>query len=774
MVLHSSHRRAGRSSRLSLRLLMLCWAAALGIASARPHGSGAQAAITPISAAAYRSDPAAPEEVEPLAGSWEPIADGLRAAGAIEDLVVAPDGDRYANARLMYLDGDYRSGLFRWHAGAWSQLAAYTRTDSINAMAWGHDSLYVAGTFTEMGGVPADRLARWDGQQWSAVGSGFAPQGNNTPTVYDLAFDQGILYVGGVFSSFDGVAANGLARWDGAAASALGSFSRVDQVAANGGNVYVVEMSRTLRAWNGTEWSKLAAGWQEWVVGTLLAGNGQVFASDGEDVYRWTGSEWTHLYSGERLRGTIGHLAMLGGTLYAGVGAKARGGVPQYVLARWNGTAWERQGAALAGVTAMAAGPDGIYLSAIASAQGPVTTALWRWDGTGVVALDAQVERMTEVAQLEVVGGAAYAQFGSKNAEGYYTDAFTKTALMEWKDGAWSNLWPQLSPPIAGATLGPITAGDDGILYGIASLGGTEQVVGYDGTDWFTATLPIIPPSEAGYVFTSLRVISPTAIYLTGSLFSALYSEGAGKIALWDGTDWTMIDLKIGVERQGYAADLQQCGSHLYFVGWSQWPSGFITAKHLYELHPSTAQISRVALPYHYVHVEAIECLGDDVYLGGHFVAAPYPEDEIPDYEHLLRWDGSAIEPIEVAGEVNALAADGTTLYAGGKFTAIDGVNASNMARWDGESWQPLGQGVAGHANDPVPARVTQLAVWDGDVYVGGQFWFAGGMPARSLAIWHAAEPIQEPAEFRLSLPLLTSSIVQPESSSLSAERRGR
>src|SRR5262245_49480683 len=82
-------------------------------------------------------------------------------------------------------------------------------------------ALYAGGLFTSAGGAAANRIAKWDGTSWAALGSGM------NGFVYALAgFDDGggpALYAGGGFSSAGGVAANSIARWDAASWSALAS-----------------------------------------------------------------------------------------------------------------------------------------------------------------------------------------------------------------------------------------------------------------------------------------------------------------------------------------------------------------------------------------------------------------------------------------------------------------------------------------------------------------------------------------------------------------------
>jgi len=50
----------------------------------------------------------------------------------------------------------------------------------------------------------------------------------------------------------------------------------------------------------------------------------------------------------------------------------------------------------------------------------------------------------------------------------------------------------------------------------------------------------------------------------------------------------------------------------------------------------------------------------------------------------------------EMNGGVYALAISGNTLYAGGAFTTAGGNPANNIAKWNGSSWSPLGDGISG------------------------------------------------------------------------------
>ncbi len=72
-------------------------------------------------------------------------------------------------------------------------------------------------------------------------------------------------------------------------------------------------------------------------------------------------------------------------------------------------------------------------------------------------------------------------------------------------------------------------------------------------------------------------------------------------------------------------------------------------------------------------------------------------------------------------------------LIAGGRFTTIEGVPANRIARWDGQSWSPLGSGMEGAGNPDVTAL---LVLPNGDLVAGGWFTIADGAPASRIARW--------------------------------------
>ena len=121
---------------------------------------------------------------------------------------------------------------------------------------------------------------------------------------------------------------------------------------------------------------------------------------------------------------------------------------------------------------------------------------------------------------------------------------------------------------------------------------------------------------------------------------------------------------------------------------------------------------------------------GTDLFIGGWFKNLSNPDDTQLKEKYIARWDGTAWSELGegVNGLVYAIATTDTDLYAGGAFTKAGGLPANHMARWDGEKWHPLGQGLNG--------SVYAIAIDGKDVYVGGYFFRAGGLPASHVAKW--------------------------------------
>ena len=129
--------------------------------------------------------------------------------------------------------------VFHPQSFTWEHLG--TRPGALNnavyAVAVSGSDVYVGGGFTDAGGNPnADRIARWDGSAWQALGSGL------NSSVSAIAVSGTNVYVGGFFTDAGGNPnADRIARWDGSAWQALGDGvnGTVSAIAVSGTDLYV-------------------------------------------------------------------------------------------------------------------------------------------------------------------------------------------------------------------------------------------------------------------------------------------------------------------------------------------------------------------------------------------------------------------------------------------------------------------------------------------------------------------------------------------------------
>jgi hypothetical protein len=325
--------------------------------------------------------------------SWLPLAPG--AAGelnnAVASMAVFDDGSGpalFIGGTFTVAGGVGGNRLTRWDGSHFAPVGpALTNGvvgSSVNALLVFNDgtgpALFVAGQFSSAGGVAADRVAKWDGHAWSAVGSGL--QGGLIGTVIGLtAFDDGsgnALYAGGNFTQAGSVPAANIAKWDGTNWSALGAgigdyyaFTMAGFDDGTGPALYAAGSFTTaggapalrIARWKNSSWSPLpiasGTGGMDGPVyaftsfddGTGLAlcaaGNfAQAGNASANRVARWKNGTWSALGSG--LDAEVYALCVFndggGNALYAGGSFTSAGGNPLLHIAKWNGSSWIQVG----------------------------------------------------------------------------------------------------------------------------------------------------------------------------------------------------------------------------------------------------------------------------------------------------------------------------------------------------------------------------------------------------------------------------------------------
>ncbi|MFN0134141.1 MAG: hypothetical protein ACKVW3_16625 [Phycisphaerales bacterium] len=259
--------------------------------------------------------------------------------------------------------------------------------------------LVAAGNFITAGGSPANRIARWNGSRWAALGSGLENTANPT---FCFASALGIwdpdgpgqlnprLVVAGRFNRAGSVPVLNVAQWDGQnwqamgqgiSAAGIGAFSFAEfdpdgvglqpsSLVIAGAEGFTVppdtQFTYTAR-WDGVEWTRIPFG----VNGPYNIFDIEVFDEDGvggapprlfaatdgfSGLYRWDGVEWTVVGGGLRSGNHLGDaLAVVDedgpgpgrAALFVGGFFTMAGNTPANYIARWDGQQFTAIGAGL-------------------------------------------------------------------------------------------------------------------------------------------------------------------------------------------------------------------------------------------------------------------------------------------------------------------------------------------------------------------------------------------------------------------------------------------
>ena len=337
----------------------------------------------------------------------------------------------------------------------WDNSLVLARPDiepftSVRAIAAVGKDVYVGGRFASAGGVAVNGIARWDGEAWSNVGGGidFCLGTFCFPTVYALQVKGNELIAGGNFGSIGGVPANKIARWDGSKWSTLGDglsicdwtgdCVTVQSIALSGDDIYatgnvmsdVKEVGGTLLVegfarWDGANWSKVGGG----VIGDSLTASINALAINGKDAYIggnfrsaggssanniaiWNGSEWSALGGG--VDGCLSQnpsfpcapyvatIAVKEKDVYAGGRFTSAGGVPANNIARWDGERWHALGSGANGlVLKLAVHGDWVYAGGtFTEIDGVKARGLARFDGERWSPVGSGVDGFVDVIEF--------------------------------------------------------------------------------------------------------------------------------------------------------------------------------------------------------------------------------------------------------------------------------------------------------------------------------------------------------------------------------------
>ncbi len=262
--------------------------------------------------------------------------------------LVAYDGRVAAGGHFRLAGAVEVSRVASWNGEVWSSLGSGTNGD-VNALVEYKGELIAGGWFSLAGGEPASNIARWDGSAWKSLASGLNGR------VLCLREWDGCLVAGGMFEEAGGAPVGFVASWDGGTWSALGDGLEGPTAALALYNGHLVAAGSAqsgdqyygyVATWDGTEWEDLGDRFDD-KVSTLLEWDDKLvaggwFAEAGEQVVNhvaaWDGDSWGPL--GDGMGSAVWALAEYGGDLTAGGAFEYASGMQVGYISRWEGDSW--------------------------------------------------------------------------------------------------------------------------------------------------------------------------------------------------------------------------------------------------------------------------------------------------------------------------------------------------------------------------------------------------------------------------------------------------
>lgn len=303
---------------------------------------------------------------------------GTGTAGTINAMVIGPNGYVYVTGLFASIGGVANTlNIAYWDGSAWNAMGTGLNDEGV-ALAVGLDGkIYAGGLFTSAGGVAnTPGIAYWSGSAWVAMSTGMT----GGTGVYAIAVSPitGYVTIGGSFTVVGGQPADNIALWNGSAWSVYAE--EPDDIIhalaySSSGILYAGgEFSSpgdAIALWNGSAWEEMGAGLAGGIVqvitiapdGTVWVGGG--FTSSGTlsiqgRMARWNGSSWSNVDVNLGLISVFAILAskpdpinprvynvwtgsgVIGTGTYAGSATASNGGTisafPKIILARSGGT----------------------------------------------------------------------------------------------------------------------------------------------------------------------------------------------------------------------------------------------------------------------------------------------------------------------------------------------------------------------------------------------------------------------------------------------------
>jgi len=471
---------------------------------------------------------------------------------------------------------------------------------------------------------------------------------------------------------------------------------------------------------------------EQWVTALALGPSGELYAGGtftagyGSDsfphgVARWDGNAWSSLGSGPG-NGTSGNVDTLlwwRDRLFVGGVIGEAGGRAAPGIAQWDGHGWTAPGGGVLGrVHALAATEAALYVGGdFLAARGVRASRVAHWNGSTWTALGGGVNGVVRALAIgpggELFAGGTFDQAGDVSVSN----------LAVWDGAQWAALGSGVNGPVRALLV------SEGALYvggSFTAAGGQAavNVARWQNNTWSPLGTGVPGDAVIAFAVDNGQVLAAQTAEVTAGYLPV-------RVSRWNGSTWTPISGQFaGHERNRVSALLST--AHGLVAGGIFRQAGGTAIDALALWDESRWRALDRGLDG---GVDALSSVGDVLHVGGEFLTAGGVT-----VNRIARWDGLDWHPLQVTdkigvdGRVQALASspDGD-LFVGGHFLNAGNQAANRIARWDGTRWHALGAGSSNGVDGAVRALVFGDA---GELYVGGEFANAGGLPSRGVARW--------------------------------------
>lgn len=189
-------------------------------------------------------------------------------------------------------------------------------------------NIFVCGVFSSIKKIPSLRFGIYNEntQLWTTFGSTFVQNSGFNGLVVCVVYKSGYVYIGGTFTTVNGLPINGIAKWDGTTWSGLAGGIQT----SGGQRVYSIEFDSANNIYVGGDFNN-------------ALDNSLAPVPNTSRIVKWDGTSWVSMYAGTGLNGEVRSIVFnsADGLLYVGGAFSNINGVTIGRLATWNGgTSW--------------------------------------------------------------------------------------------------------------------------------------------------------------------------------------------------------------------------------------------------------------------------------------------------------------------------------------------------------------------------------------------------------------------------------------------------